>query len=162
MSNLQQLQLTYDPLQDRLILFIYTQDFQEYRFWMTRRCTLLLWELLMKLINASQKDQLQVSLANKKVHEQIEKEKIQQQSTPAKLATKLTTKPLGEEPILIASMAAKPGENGTWHLRLDGGKGLTLEIGGDHTIALALCDMIHQTSTAAQWQLPLQTSLLQP
>ncbi|MEE2891928.1 MAG: hypothetical protein VX766_07300 [Pseudomonadota bacterium] len=48
MAGLKQLQLRYDPLEDRLALRLSTGEGQEFRFWLTRRYTTLLLAVLDK------------------------------------------------------------------------------------------------------------------
>ena len=53
MSNrLHQLNASYDPMQDRVVLAIGTEDGTEFRFWIPRRYLLLLWSMLVKLATA--------------------------------------------------------------------------------------------------------------
>lgn len=155
MSHLHQLQVSYDQMQDRLILFLYTKDFQEYRFALTRHCTKILWKVLIDLLHASNKDVKTILKEDERIAEQIETEKTQQQPTAAKFSTQVTVKPLGEMPVLVTKFAVKPEIEGKWRLRFEVVSGQSLEIGGDSMIALALCQMLRQTSKAADWQLNL-------
>ncbi len=153
-SNLHQLQITYDAYQDRLVLFLHTQDFQEFRFWLTRRSAKAVFEALQKLLTSLNQPTETLDKEDRKVAEQIEKERQQQNPSVAKFAHKLTTKPLGEEPLLVSKFGIKQ-DKGHVVLRIESLSGKALEIGGDLKIAVALCRLIKQTATTADWQLVL-------
>ena len=48
--NIHQIQMAFDKLQDRILLRVSTSDQAEFRFWMTRRYTKLLWTMLIKML----------------------------------------------------------------------------------------------------------------
>ena len=50
-APLHQLTLTFDPVEDRILLRIGTADNTEYRLWLTRRFLKVLWEALMKILD---------------------------------------------------------------------------------------------------------------
>lgn len=152
-SNLQQLQLTFDKVQDRLVLTLFTQDFLEYRFWLTRRLTKALWEILLKLLNSDQKNNLQKNQEQKQIADQIEKEKQQRQPIAEKYGTPMTKKPFGEEPLLIFKIVAKQGDKGHSLLHFEDAKGHSIEFGGDSRIIMALCQLIQRTAEQADWGL---------
>lgn len=157
-SRLHQLQIAYDMLQDRLVLIMHTQDFCEYRFWITRHIAKGLWNILVQLLKADQKNQLQQMQAQKQIENQIKKEKEQHQAAADKYATQMTRRPLGDEPLLLFKIMAKPDEQGHFLLHLEDPQGRSLEFGGDSTIILALCQLMKQTITHTDWDLPLETS----
>ena len=47
-AQLHQLTLTFDPIEDRILLRIGTAENTEYRLWLTRRFVKVLWKALMK------------------------------------------------------------------------------------------------------------------
>ena len=50
MSQLHQMQITYVPVEDRLLYRVNTKHRQEFRFWMTRRYVKLLWKGLIDIL----------------------------------------------------------------------------------------------------------------
>lgn len=154
-ANLHQLELSYHPLEDRLLLKIYTTDLCEFRFWLTRKFTLALWNILMKILEADQKNSLQEE-EKQKVTEHFEDEQARKQPTAQKLGTKMTRTPLGEEPILTCKVSATPMEKGKFSLSLEGPKGQHIELGTDSYILLSLCKLISETVKKTDWDLQLK------
>lgn len=155
-SQMHQMQLNYDQLQDRLTLILGTQDFNEYRFWLTRRATRALWSILIQLLHADQKTELQHHQEEKKITEQIQKEKTQHQPNADKYGTNITRKPFGEEPLLIYKIMAKPGPSGASFIHFEDIQGHSIEFGGDSRIIMALCQLIRKTVKNADWDLNLE------
>lgn len=156
MSNLQQMQLTYDQLQDRLVLILYTQDWCEYRFWITRRAVRMLWKMLTELLARDQKDQQQHQQESQQIGKKIEQETSQRQPLAEQYSSRLTRKPLGEEPLLIYKVMASPGKQGGSFLRLEDIQGRSIEFGGDSKIITALCQLIRRITKQAEWDLHLE------
>ena len=52
MAQLHQVQLSYDPTEDRAVLRIRTHDNSEFTFWLTRRYVKLLWPVLMQMLES--------------------------------------------------------------------------------------------------------------
>jgi hypothetical protein len=157
-SRLQQLQVGYDQLQDRILLTLFTTDFSEYQFWITRRATKALWGILTKLLEKEHKDQLQRLHEEERIAEQISREKEQRQASAERFGTKLTRRPLGDEPLLLYKIMGKALERGQFALRFEDSQGRFLEVGGESAILLALCELIKKSSLQAEWQLQLENA----
>lgn len=157
-SPLQQMQIAYDPLQDRLVFTIFTQDFCEYRFWITRHILKGIWNGMMQLLQADQKNQLKLKEESKKAAEQIQKEKAQRQPGAEKFATSATRRPLGDEPLLLAKFFAKPMERNTFLVHLEDARGVSIEFNGESSIIVAFCQLILQAVSRSDWNLDLKTA----
>lgn len=157
-SQLQQMQVGYDQPQDRLLLSLYGHDWSEYRFWITRRATQVLWEILIRLLRADQKSQLEHQLAEREIAGKIQQESGAQKALAGKFANRVTRRPFGDEPLLLTKVMAKP-EEGKIHLRLEAASGQSIEFYGDSTLAIALCQLIKQSANQAGWGLQLSTNL---
>jgi len=55
MSQLHQIQISYVPTEDRLVLRLNTRARHEFRFWMTRRYVIILWKAIMDMLQAQKK-----------------------------------------------------------------------------------------------------------
>lgn len=154
-SNLHQMQLSYDQVQDRLVLALLTQDFSEYRFWITRRAVKGLWNILTQLLQADQKNQLEQQRVSRQIAEQIQQEKTQHRPAANKYGTRITRRPLGDEPLLLAKIMARPSEQSRCFLHFEDIKGQSIEFSGDITIVMALCQLILQAIKQAEWDLAL-------
>lgn len=155
-TQLQQLQLNYDQLQDRLVLTLFTNDWSEFQFWLTRKITQGLWKILIQLLNADQKTDIQHQQETQQVEKTIEQEKNQRQKEAEKYSKRLTRKPFGEEPLLIFKIMARPQEKGCFFLHLEDNKGQSIEFGGDSKMLIALCQLIKRVSKQADWHLDLE------
>lgn len=156
-SQLHQIQLGYDLLQDRLILTLSTQDFNEYRFWITRQAVRGLWNILIQLLKADEKTRPQQIQEGTKIGELIEKEKAQRQPIAGKYATSMTKRPLGDEPLLLYKVIAQPHEDGGFRLHLEDTQGRSIEFGGNSSIILGLCQLIKKTvQQGTDWNLELK------
>lgn len=155
-TPIQQLQLSYNELHDRLILVLHTQDFCEYRFWITRHALKSLWVIFLKLLQDDQKSQLQHMQETQAVAKQIQEEKAQHQPGASKYATQVSRKPLGEEPLLVAKIGSKPMDKGLFMLHLEDMQGRSIEFNGDTKIILALCQLVLQTLKITDWDLKLK------
>lgn len=158
-SNLHQLQLNYDQLQDRLTLILLTQDFCEYRFWITRRVAKAFLDMLMKLLEKDQKDQLRRLQEEQQIAEQIQKEKEQHHPGADRYGTSVTRRPLGDEPLLLYKVMAKSLAGGHFLLHLEDPQGRSLEVGGDSKIVLALFQLVEKSALKAEWNLNFKEPL---
>ena len=50
MSSIHQIQMAYQPVEDRILVRVSSTELAEFRFWMTRRYVKLLWTVLLKLL----------------------------------------------------------------------------------------------------------------
>jgi hypothetical protein len=154
-SGLQQLQLNYDQVQDRLLLSVFTQDLNEYQFWLTRRATQMIWHVLIQLLQADQKSDLEKMETNREVVKQIQEERRRRSKTAQQFSNPVAKKPLGDEPMLLFKVKAQPPEDDLIRLSLEDDKGRALQIAGNAAIVLALCQLIRQTILLANWNLDL-------
>jgi hypothetical protein len=154
-SSLVQLQLAYDQVQDRLLLTLQTQDFNEYRFWITRRLVVPLWNILLQLLNADKKGAVHHKHESRQIAEKIRQEKKQHQATADKLSHRITRRPFGNEPLLLVSVRGQQDDQGISLLELKDLHANSLACKGDSTIITALCQLILQTVQAADWSIDL-------
>lgn len=156
MSGLYQFELGYDPLNDRLVLKIYTKDFAEFRLWLTRRYVKALWGVLMKLLKLEEKDMTQMETEKLKVSESFQDENARrQQALASKYSTKLSKTPLGDEPILVSRIAAKPVENHRVLLSLQDEKKQSFDLMLDNFMLLGLCKLLSEGMKKTDWDLNL-------
>lgn len=154
--SLHQLKVSYNQTHDRLILILHTKSFHEYQFWITRRALPILWKVLSHLIDTDKKSQEQHVKETEKWAEAIEKEKQQKHATAEQLVTQVSTRPMGDEPLLLNKIQGGLGPNNTFKMRLEDINGLWIEFGGDTGILIALCQLILQVLDKAEWGLDLK------
>jgi hypothetical protein len=150
-SSLQKLQLTYDHVQDRLVLSFLTSDFAEYRFWITRKMVSALFEILQKLQEALLKTVAEKNKEAQKASQQIQHEATQRLAE--KLGTRMTLKPLGDEPLLLYKVMAKPLEKNQVFFHLEDQIGRNIEFGADANLVTGLIQLIEKTLPQTDWNL---------
>jgi len=170
MSKLHQMQLTFVPAEDRMLFRVNTEGGHEFRFWMTRRYSGLLFKALADLLRMEMKaksggeavspDKPRVPDPVEEMKESIEieaehRENVQKSNfeTPYEESQSF---PLGEEPILLFRIAIKPGPQGGPLLCLHPEKGGGIELALNAQIAHSLCRLLAETSEKADWKLGLR------
>lgn len=152
-SNLHQIQLTYDQVQDRLMLNFSTQDLYEYRFWVTRRVVRGFWEILQQIAKDIPPEQMSKFNGPQAAQEQVKQEV--QIAEANKYATRLTRRPFGEEPLLLCKISATPSE-GNVHFHLEDFQGKSVDFAGDSFLALLLIQLIVRIMPKTEWDLPFK------
>ena len=157
MSQLRQLQLHFDAVQDRTLMRVSTQDRQEYRFWLTRRFVRVLWPILGQLLRAEPVVQSQpreearrevLSFQHEQAISETDFKTPYEQETPKTL-------PLGDAPLLLQRVQVKKNPQGRPLLCLSGeGRGVDLVL--NDRLLHSLCKLIAETSARAGWDLSLE------
>lgn len=156
MSNgLHQLNAGYDPLQDRILFSLTTQDGTEFRFWITRRYLPLLWDMLGKLAThfaglRSKGDPLAREALSEQAHHQAH-----QEADYRSAYTGGSIHPLGKDPILLAKVSLKQDAEGRSTLSLHPDKGNGADIGVDERVTHLIARLLQNAAVTAQWQLVL-------
>jgi hypothetical protein len=151
MSSLQQIQLTYDQFQDRLVLTFSTSDYLEYRFWLTRRILKGFWDILQYLLSSSPSNDSKKQLDTQLVQEQIKQET--QIAEANKYSTRLTKRPLSEDPLLLCKIAATPQEGDVVQFHLEGSEGRSVDFTGNSFLVASLVQLILKVLPKAEWNL---------
>ncbi len=153
MTSLHRIQLSFDPQQDRLLLTLSTQDLSEYRLWMTRRMVKGFWELLSKVRPDALEDPEVRHEERTQAAEQIQREITQ--PAAAKYSTRVSNRPLGEDPLLLYKCAVRQTDEKTFIFHFEDSKGTAIEFIGNSLLFNALRQMIQQSVSQAEWSLQL-------
>ena len=165
MSQMHQMQLSYMPTEDRILFRMNTKARQEFRFWMTRRYTSILWNTLSKMISDQEKkDEIQEERSEGPLKDALvesAKKEIEHQEIVSKSDFKTQYQessylPLGEEPALLFSVGVKPNNKAQPMLCMHPEKGQGIEIVLNDQILHSLCKLIVDTSKKADWKLDLR------
>ncbi len=163
MTQLHQIQLVYVPIEDRALLRVSTTDQCEYRFWITRRYTKLLWPALTQVLLtgstiATQPEpdaksavlafQHEAALAGSDFKTQYQSEKLQT--------------PLGGDPIVLSRIQCRRLENDQTLLALHPAQGQGLELQLNDTLAHSLVKLLQDAATAGDWDLKVAISPGEP
>lgn len=157
MSKLHQVQLKYEPVEDRGLLRIKTQDNQELRLWLTRRLTRGLWALLMRLLEADKEVVSQVderarsAVLSFKHEEAIARSdfKTRYQEDGAQTTT-------GEAPLLVVKAEGRMLKDGRRVLRLHPQGGHVVQLVLDDPLLHSLCKIISDMVRMTDWDMQLE------
>ena len=129
--KLRQLNVTYVPEEDRLLLKVSTSDDQEYRAWCTRRFVRLLLDRL-EILFESEVTETQVvpQEVRKDVAQLKHRDAVTEQAFTKPYEAEPVSYPLGESGILLTQLSYREKDGGhvTMALSGSGGKGVTLNM----------------------------------
>jgi hypothetical protein len=157
MNQLHQIQLRFDPAQDRLILRVNTSGGDEFRFWLTRRLVRLLWPALIKALEADDLVRSQPDPAARQAVLAFQQDTaVSQSDFRSSFREEPASMPLGEAPVLVSRVQLAPGPSGSRVLRLSPARGPGAQIGLNQTALHAFCRLTLQAVEKAQWDLGLK------
>lgn len=157
MSKLHQVQIKYEPVEDRALLRIRTQEAQEMRFWLTRRLTRGLWKLLMHLLASDSEvvrhsdERAKSAVLSFKHEEAIARSDFttQYQGDQASAAT-------GDAPLLLVKAEGRLQKDGRRLLRLHPQGGQVVQLVLDDKLTHSLCKIISDMVRGTDWDLQLE------
>ncbi len=156
MARLKQLNLQYHPGEDRVCLRVSTSDQQEFRFWLTRRYTRILWSVLMKLLQAEEHVRSQPEPEHRKQVISFQHEHaIQKADFRTTFESDAASFPLGEEPMLLSKIQAKQPPCASPVLCLHNQKSKGVELVLSDQLLHSVCKLIADTAKKAEWNLGL-------
>ena len=156
MSSIHQIQMAYQPLEDRILMRVSSTERAEFRFWMTRRYVRLLWTVLLKLL---ERDPVAAVYGDEKTrrtlvgfqHENV----VRGGQFNQPFEKGAGALPLGETPVLLSRISGKPGEGGNQILSFHPESGQGIDLNTDtrllHLISKLLLDAVGQSD----WDLKL-------
>lgn len=155
-NNLQQINISYVPNEDRLLLKARTSDKEELRIWLTRRYTSLLINVL-----AQQMDKaggIMELASNKTTLAQFKGGAFTQEYQPQPLQNF----PLGENGVLGYRINAGKNTDSRVNLQLlpEAGEGLNLLL--DKSMLFMFYNLLEQALAQAEWNLPLPQAHKEP
>jgi hypothetical protein len=158
-TGLRQLNANYVALEDRIRLSLTTQDGNEFRFWLTRRYFLLLWQALGRIVTVF----AELGAAGDPLRRSAMAGYAEAQAmNRADLRTPYaggTNFPLGESPVLLSRITV--GEitaAGTQPLTLRPEQGAGIDLALNEELAHVLCNLLRQAAVTAEWGLSLDAA----
>jgi len=157
--QIHQLQISFDPAEDRLRLRLTTTAGEEFRLFMTRRFLRLLWPELTKTAEASAAVKSPTPVARREVAA-FEREKALAESdfkTPFQEPSAHAPRrfPLGETPFVATRAQVTIERPGAYRLTLDPQVGRGIELGFDDRLMHSFCRLIESAVRGADWDLPM-------
>jgi len=155
MAQIEQMQIKFDPVEDRLLMRVSGGDNLEFRFWLTRRFVKLMWPALSHALKQSPLVQTQLSPLARKEMLAFEHQKAVSDSdfrTPYRETPK--TCPLGDEPVLLAKMQTRRNADGSFTLALGPQSGAGIDLALNNGLLHSLAELIRNGAALAHWELP--------
>lgn len=155
MPRLRQMEVGYNPIHDRLILFLHMDDFTEYRFWLTRRYVKYLWQGLKQQLEADPNHDANQEEEIQRVNQAFNQEQTARHETGAQQFTnRLQNTPLGQEPILLCRLQIKTDVGPYPVLCMHPHQGQGMEIAMNRMMIHSLLRLIVDGVAKADWDLP--------
>jgi len=156
LANLQQINATFDPQEDRLILNIRGEDDSEIRIWLTRRYTRLLLGILDKLANPGKEK----ATPRESAVQAFERDAILAQADfSTEYQQDATSHPLGEDPVLVTRIEYKIRDNGHIALALGLPDAHNINLNLSKDLIQIIIKLLKDASRKAEWDLEEMTSL---
>ena len=157
MPQLQQLNIRFDPVQDRLLLKLRAHDAGEMRLWLTRRFVKLLWRVLHPMLS-------ELSGAAAQPHQAAQDAVMAFQNQQAVAKTDFTSAyrsdvkptPLGSEPILAATIQRQSLNDRQAQIKLAPLTGPGIELTCDADTLHAICASLMAAVKKTDWDLDLK------
>ena len=155
---LKQLNITFSPVEDRLLLRMTTgtgDSLSEFRIWLTRRFVKVLWKTLERILEVTASKDTRVAPDSRNAVMQFQQEAALARadfSTP--YGSQGAATPLGEEPLLPSKVQVRKGPQGkpVLCLQTQAGKGVNMAVSPQlvHSLRKLLVDAVKKV----EWDLP--------
>jgi hypothetical protein len=156
--KLHQIKIEFDAEQDRLRLRVSTLSGEEALLWLTRRCVLRLWPLLVGGAEAS--PEVATRAADPEVKKALlgfQHEKAISQAQFGKQYEELPrTRPLGDAPLLVTKLQRRAGPDGRIVLGLLPSQGQGIFLTLDEPLLHGFIKLLQQAVQRAEWGFKLQ------
>jgi hypothetical protein len=150
--KLHQIKIEFDAEQDRLRVRVSTLSGEEALLWLTRRCVLRLWPLLVGGAEAS--PQVVTRFQHEKAISQAQFGK-QYEDVPR-------TRPLGDAPLLVTKLQRRAGPDGRIVLGLLPSQGQGIFLTLDEPLLHGFIKLLQQAVQRAEWGFNLQLPWSEP
>jgi hypothetical protein len=153
---LHQIQIRYDPVEDRLLLRVSTTADEEFRFWMTRRFVDGLWGILVRMLEWDEAVRRQFDQETRRNVLEIQHEGYAQQGDFTKAFECARRRlPLGEAPVLLGQAKGKKAGEGLHLISLHPQQGQGIDLTLDTKLLHIFVRLLREAVTKAAWGMDL-------
>ncbi|HUP90840.1 MAG TPA: hypothetical protein VM074_01225 [Solimonas sp.] len=154
---LHQINLTFDPNQDRLQLRISTTEQTEYRFWLTRRLVKRLWPGLVQLTQSTPPVRQQLAPESRHAMLEFQREQALAEARFGEPYPSGTLTPvLPGEPMLIANVRLRTEPHGAHVVVLQPREGEAVTLRLETPLLHALMKLLQDAVAKLEWDLALE------
>lgn len=155
--QLQQINVSYDSLQDRLLLRFSTDQQVEYRMWITRRMLKGLWPGLVQLMTNTPMARQQAQPEAKRAVVEFQREQALAQTKFGKHYDGETMQPaLPGEPILVFGLRMRPSPEGGHDIEFAPKVGQGVHLRLQDAMVHALAKLLQDSVSVTDWDLRLE------
>ena len=162
MGQLQQLNITFDPIEDRLMMRISSleeENLLEYRAWLTRRIVRLLWQAFDKLLEQEPEFTLEVPASERKTVLQFQEHAVLSQADFSQPYSPGRAKPAFDGvPVLVSKLHIRKTPPSGYQLSLVNAEDLGIHLGINSWLIHSVRKLLSDVTLAAGWDLGLQVS----
>ena len=160
MAGINQIQMSFIPGEDRILMRMNTVASEGFQFWLTRRFVKLLWPLLLQMLARDSLVLSQQTVEAKKEVLSFQQEQAAQKMDYSKsYQEQVNTQPLGDKPLLLAKAGVKENDNNSQTLGLHPEQGQGIDIALDKQLLHSVCKLLQDTVSKTDWDLDLSQSL---
>ena len=156
MSGISQIQVSFLPIEDRILLRLNTVDASGFQFLLTRRYVRLLWPLLLSMLSEDQLVKAQ-SLARDRQAVLSFQHQVATQNMDYTQAYEGDAKnqPLGKQPVLLSKAAIRDDPSGKLALSMQPEHGPGIDISLETHLLHSFCKLLQDIVVQAQWDIDL-------
>ncbi|NOY17410.1 MAG: hypothetical protein GXP23_10895 [Gammaproteobacteria bacterium] len=163
MSRINQIQIRYAPIEDRIVLRLNTEDSSEFRFWITRRYAKILSASLIKLLNSTEdiqehkEEEVQKAVMSFQHEEALTKADFAKtfQAQPKNL-------PLGNTPVLLSKLTVKQSADGNPMLCMYPEQGQGIDLALQQQLLHSVSKLFADALQASEWGVDFSFSQTNP
>lgn len=152
--NLHQLNLSFDPRQDRLLLRVSTTSEQEFRFWLTRRLVQRAWAPLVTQLAASPTAAAAAAVASAPL-EFRHAAAVQQADFKTPYVAEGKTPAVSPEPLLVTQFSLQSLALDRYEMTLTSDTGVRVSVKLAAPVLHGLVQLLQDVSRGAEWGLSL-------
>jgi len=162
--RLHQLKIEFDAGQDRLLMRVSTASSEEALLWLTRRCVLRLWPLLVGVAEAEPQIAARATdpLSKRALFDFHHEKALSQASFSQSYDDSTRSRPLGDEPLLVARLQRRKQEDGRMILGLLPAEGQGIFLTLDAPLLHGLMKLLQHAVEKAEWGFTLNLPTADP
>ena len=152
MSGIAQMQLRFEPLEDRLLLRVRGAAGEELRFWITRRYVVLAWPALRARLEQGPAAPPAGSEQTRRALASFEHESaVQAADFDTPYAEQPSTLPLGDTPLLLARFSLRDRDDGGAVLGMHPHQGQGVDLELSRPLLHSFCKLLADATARADW-----------
>jgi hypothetical protein len=162
--RLHQVKIEYDAEQDRLLMRVSTASSEEALLWLTRRCVIRLWPLLVGFAESEPQIAARATdpLTKRALFEFQHEKALSQASFSKAYEDTSRARPLGDNPLLVARLQRRKADDGRMVLGMLPAQGQGIFLTLDAPLLHGLMKLLQGAVKKAEWGFTLKLPTAEP